>query len=413
MSIRKALIPLGGLGTRLYPLTVETSKAMVRFLNRHLIDYILMKLAQNNVREVYLGVSGFFNYRDLYDHLGSVFTIPLPSGKNLTIRVRYQPNIDSVGNAHSVKILMEYYDIREPVIVVQGDTIFDIKIEEMYKFHEENNAFMTIALKPMEDKSELKHFGVAKIGRDSKTIEGFIEKPQKPEEAPSNLVNTGIYILSEDFRRYLESPIIEEKVKKKEMDFGKNIIPDIIARGKRVVGYMVKGYWFDIGTPERYLEATFTLLRILGNDELGVTTTYSRVRMQGRTQLSKQLHADIIRKDKEGKIRLIGDILLGRHISLGDGVELDTAVIDNYTIIGKNTRIKHSVVMDRNIIGENVVIENSIIGRHVRIGDNVKIINSYIGNNVTIENGATLEKVKVWPHKTIELNAYIGNITIK
>ncbi len=413
MSIRKALIPLGGLGTRLYPLTVETSKAMVRFLNRHLIDYILMNLAQNNVKEVYLGVSGFFNYRDLYDHLGSVFTIPLPSGKNLTIRVRYQPNIDSVGNAHSVKILMEYYDIREPVIVVQGDTIFDIRIEDMYKFHEENNAFMTIALKPIEDKKELKHFGVAKLGKDNKTIEGFIEKPKKPEEAPSNLVNTGIYILSEDFRRYLESPIIEEKIKKKEMDFGKNIIPDIISRGKHVVGYMVKGYWFDIGTPERYLEATFTLLRILEADELGVTTIYNKVKMQGKTQLSKQLHADIIRRDKEGKIKLLGDILLGRHINIGENVELDTVVVDNYTIIGRNTKIKNTVVMDRNIIGENVVIENSIIGRHVRIGNNVRIINSYIGNNVTIGDGTVLEKVKVWPHKTMEANAYLGNITIR
>ncbi|MET1159725.1 MAG: NDP-sugar synthase [Thermoprotei archaeon] len=413
MGISKALIPLGGLGTRLYPLTVETSKAMVRFLNRHLIDYIIMKLAQNNIREIYLGVSGYFNYRDLYDHLGSVFTINFPSGKELKVRVRYQPNIDSIGNAHSVKILMEYYDIKEPVIVVQGDTVFDLGIDLMYKFHRENEGFMTIALKPLEDPRELRHFGVAKLGEDGKIIEGFVEKPETPDKAPSNLVNTGIYLLSEEFREYLESPVIEEKIKKKEMDFGKNIIPDVISCGKRVLGYMAEGYWFDIGTPERYLEATFTLLRVLSNDELGVTTEYKNVRMQGKTRLSKKLHADIIKREREGKLKLIGDILLGRHISIGDNVELNTVVIDNYTIIGSGTRIVNSVVMDRNVIGENVVIENSIIGRHVKIGRNAMIINSYVGNNVVIGEGAVLERVKVWPHKTIEAHAYLGNVAIK
>lgn len=113
--VRIAVIPVGGEAVRLRPLTVETSKAMVRFLNRPLVELSILHLAQQGVEEFYFGVRGYHNYRDVYDYFreGSWFAVKY--GRK--IRIRYMPRVETRGNAEAVLSTLEYYDIKEPVLV--------------------------------------------------------------------------------------------------------------------------------------------------------------------------------------------------------------------------------------------------------------------------------------------------------
>ncbi|MGC9209807.1 MAG: sugar phosphate nucleotidyltransferase [Acidilobus sp.] len=406
-EVKKAAIPIGGQGTRLYPLTVDTSKPMVRFLNRFVIDFILDELAHQGVNEVFLGVSGFYNYRDVYDHLGERFYFRSLDGRRASLKLRYQPNVNSIGNAHSISILADYYDISDPLLVVQGDTIIRLDLGRLMKFHEDNESYMTIVLKPVHDKESLRQLGLAKMRGDG-SIEYFVEKPADPERAPSNLANTGVYLLSEDMVKMLRSDEFKAMVREGRGDFGRDLIPYVISKGHKVMGFVTSSYWFDIGTLESFVEASFYLLTSLPPERLGVATVYhDNVYMQGFSPRSKKDHIDLIERTALKKIEIVGPTLIGRHVSIDDGASIVNSIIDNYVIISSGASIRRSIIMDRSIVGKGAAIENSIIGRHVHIGDNVTIVNSVIGNDVIIGDNAVIEGSLVWPHKTIEANSQI------
>ncbi len=409
--LRKAIFPLGGLGTRLYPLTVETSKAVIRFLNRPLIEFTIVKLANQGVTEFYMGVSGYFNYKEVYDYFGEGLKIRLKYGFP-DVRIRYQPNEDSIGNADSVRIIMEYYDIKEDVLVAQGDLLFDIDLAKFYSSHKEKSAFMSIAVKFLDDAKEIRHFGVADLDKDWR-IRKFVEKPKSIEEAPSRYVNTGVYILSKEFRNFISSPKVMEYRERGLMDFGQHIIPLAIESGLPVYAFELKGYWFDIGTPERYLEAVFYMLRNLPPEELEAKMLTKNVKVQGKSKESMELHKQILQNILSGNIKVDGDNLIGRHVKIGKNVSLANSVVDNYTIINDGVSIHYSVVMDRCRIDSGTVISHSIVGRHTKIGKNVRIENSVIGDDVIVGDGSTLRNVKIWPHKEIPSNVHIENIVIR
>ena len=386
---------------------MDTSKAMVRFLNKPLIDFIVFKLAKQGVREFYLGVSGYVNYTGLFDHLGSGERITYRLGlKDEEVRIRYQPNIESRGNAESVKIVMDYYDIREHVLVVQGDVVFDVDLSDLWIYHNVKDSYMTIVLKEIEDVERLRHYGVAELCSDYR-IERFVEKPS-PSEAPSRLVNTGIYLLSPQFRDFFDYGVGRKLLERGELDFGRHVIPKLIECGYGVYGYVYRGYWFDIGTPESYKEAVFYLLKVLSPEELEVDHIHYGIRFMGKTQLSRMLRKSIIDRLEAGDIVLEGDILLGRHVFLGSKVRITNSVIDHYTIVSDGAVIEDSVVMDRCFIGSRSRVVNSVVGRHVRIGSNVVIENSVVGNNVVVGDNVSIINSKVWPNKVVK-----GSSTIK
>jgi NDP-sugar pyrophosphorylase family protein len=407
--LKKAVIPLGGLGTRLYPLTVDTSKAMIRFLNRPLIEHILVSLASQGIKEFYIGVSGYYNYTQIHDYLGGGERIASLLGLQAdSIRVRYQPNFTTSGNAESVKILMDYYDIKEPVLVVQGDIIFNIDLYDLWETHKSSEAIMTIVLKELDPSEDIRRFGVAVIDQN-RMIRGFIEKPKTLEQMSSRLINTGVYIVGPWIREFFESERGRGMRAGGQTDFGSHVIPEILSRGERVRGYITTGYWFDIGTPESYMKASFHLLRTLAKEDLRVTRIYGGIKMMGRSPLSRSLHERIIAMVDKKLIKAEGNILLGRHIDLEEGVELWDAIIDNYTVVMRGSRVIRSIIMDRCLIGEKASIEGSILGRHVYVGRGARIVNSVIGNNVVIGEGSVIVGSKIWPGRTVELGSVIEN----
>ncbi len=400
----KVIIPIGGEATRLRPLTIETSKATVRLLNRPLIEYTILELAKQGIKEFIFGVRGYVNYRSLFDTFKEGIGFSARYKIKPRVHLKYQPRVDSIGNADSVRINIEYYDINEPVIVVQGDNIFKLDIKKVLEFHEDKGALMTIVLKKYE--GDLSEFGVADI-QDDYRIKRFVEKPKKREDAPSDLINTGIYILSPEIRKIFKSQEIMEMYKMGRMDFGKDIIPYLINKGYPVYGYSMNDIWFDIGTPERYLDAMVTLLNSLPDNEIGGRRIdpNRRIFVQGTSPDSRKRRRIIQRKFKEGSIKIEGSVLIGRHCQIGDLTYIEESNIDNFTIVGEGVKIIRSAIMDRNFIGDYAYIENSVIARHVELRSTkdrpVKVINSVIADDVIIGEGSEIINSKVYPHKVI------------
>lgn len=401
----RVIIPVGGRATRLLPLTAETSKACVRLLNRPLIEFSLLSLARQGIRNFIFGVKGYTNYRDLHDYFESGYGFSARYDLDPRVHVKYQPNVDDLGSADSARISMEYYDVKDPVFAVQGDNIFDVDVKELVKFHEKKDAVMTIALRAVDN---VEGFGIADIDRHSR-IARFVEKPL-PKEAPSNLANTGLYMVSPEIRKILSEKGVKQIVKtRNRLDFGFDFIPYLIETGRHVYGFTLKGSWYDVGTPKHYLEAMRDMLHGRFSsltDFGGRIAENTQVWVQGESSESMKSRKRIIRKIKQGKIAVEGAVLIGRHCKIADGVTLVDSCIDNYTQIGKGVEIENSVVMDRGIIGEGAHAKDSLVGRHVTVLSSERRptkINSFsvIADDVTIAEGCSLRATKIYPHQYV------------
>jgi NDP-sugar pyrophosphorylase family protein len=401
----RVIIPVGGKATRLLPLTAETSKACIRLLNRPMIEFSLLSLANQGIKNFIFGVKGYTNYRDLYDFFESGYGFSARYNINPRVHIKYQPNFDDVGSADSARINMDYYNVKDPVFAVQGDNIFDVNLKELVEFHQKKEAMMTIALREVEN---VEGFGIADINKEMR-IARFVEKPA-PKDAPSNLANTGLYMVSPEIRKIFREKGVKQLIKETHrLDFGFDFIPYLIETGRSVYGYTLKGSWYDVGTPKRYLEAMQDMLNGRFSsltDFGGRTSEESRIWIQGESSESLKRRHEIVRKIKQGRIEVEGSVLIGRHCKISDGVRIANSCIDNYTAIGKDVVIENSAVMDRVIVKEKAEIKESIVGRHVTILSSprkqTKIDSiSVIADNVIIAEGCKLTRTKIYPHQYV------------
>ena len=398
----RVIIPVGGKATRLLPLTAETSKACLRLLNRPLVEFSLLALARQGIRHFIFGVKGYTNYRDLFDYFGSGYGFSVRYNIKPRIHIKYQPNVEDLGSADSIRINMEYYNLNNPVFAVQGDNIFEISVKDLSQFHREKAAAMTIVLREVQNVEGL---GIADIDKNNR-IRCFVEKPL-PKDAPSNLANTGLYVISPETKKVFAEKGVKKIIEKKNrLDFGYDFIPYLTQTGYPVYGYTLKGNWFDVGTPENYLEAMkkllqggFSMLTEFG----GRINEKQRIWVQGESNDSGERRREIIKKVEQGQIKLEGAVLIGRHCQIEDGVRIANSCIDNFTRIGKGATIENSAVLDRVIIGEKAEVLNSIIGRHATILSSSRKQTrisavSVVADDVTIEEGCTLTATKIYPH---------------
>jgi len=249
--------------------------------------------------------------------------------------------------------------------------------------------------------------GIADIDKNNR-IRRFVEKPA-PKDAPSNLANTGLYVLSPEVRKVFKEKGVKQITNdKNRLDFGYDFIPYLTDSGYPVYGYTLKGNWFDVGTPKNYLEAMKKLL--LGGfsmlTDFGGKISRKQVWVQGESNDSEQRRQTIIRRIKQGRIEIEGAVLIGRHCQIEDGVRIVNSCIDNFTRIGKGATIENSAVLDRVIIGEKAEVRDSIIGRHATIlssGRKQTRIDavSVVADDVIIEEGCSLTETRIYPHQRV------------
>ncbi len=405
MSIEKlrCFIPVGGQAKRLRPLTHDVSKPCVRFLNRALIEFSMATLAEQGVRNFIFGEYGYTNYTNLFDQYGEGVGFSAKYRIEPRVHIKHQPNLDDLGSADSYRLNMEYYDVHDPVLVVQGDNLFDIDLDDFIKKHEERGALMTIALTRVE---KVEAYGIAELDKDLR-IRRFIEKPPA-EKAPSNLANAGIYLLSPEVKKIVESEEVKKITEERgRFDFGFDLIPYLVDKGFPIYGYELK-VWYDVGSPERYLRAMHDVL----HGKLDIRVSEERILpdrnvwVQGYSEESIKRREEIVRKHKENKLSIEGAALIGRHTRMGDHSKISDSNVDNFCILGSHVIVERSAIMDAAKIGDYVHVSDSILGRKVIVEsthENPTCIEStsVIGNAVHIGEGCRLIRTRVNPGLTI------------
>ncbi|MBW2989315.1 NTP transferase domain-containing protein [Candidatus Woesearchaeota archaeon] len=222
----KALILAGGKGTRLRPLTYKKPKALVDVQGKTLTEWLFELLKKYGVRDVVLSV-GY-----LADDVRDYFTDGSRFGMNIEY-VEESPN-KPLGTAGPLRLAKDM--LNDSFIVSNGDELKCINIPRMFRLHKRKKALVTIALTSVDDPTR---YGVAKL--DGSRITEFVEKPKR-SEAPSNLINSGFYII--------EPEVIDMIPKDRFCMLEKEIFPKLADEG-RVRGFPFSGQWFDTGNLER------------------------------------------------------------------------------------------------------------------------------------------------------------------
>ena len=220
----KAVLLVGGKGTRLKPLTDKTPKALLEVHKKAVTEHIFDLLKKHGIRDIVLCVG----------HLKSKIKDYFGDGSNFGVNITYVEEDEPLGTAGPLKLAKKY--LKGSFIVSNGDELKNINIPRMFRLHKRKDALATLALTTVEDPS---HYGVARL--DGSRIIEFVEKPKK-EDAPSNLINAGFYIME---------PEVIDMIPDGFSMLEKDVFPKLAKLG-RLRGFPFAGQWFDIGTIERY-----------------------------------------------------------------------------------------------------------------------------------------------------------------
>ncbi|HWQ47347.1 MAG TPA: NDP-sugar synthase [Methanosarcina sp.] len=375
----KACIMCGGAGTRLRPLTFKHPKPSIPILNKPSVLHLIEHLSREGFNEIVMTLG----------YMGERIEEQLGDGHMFGVHIDYVYEKEKLGTAGGVKNAEEYLK-DEPFIVLGGDHVLNLDLREMYRFHEANDAPITIGLLSIDDPRE---FGIADMDINNR-IHRFLEKP-KAGQIFSNLASTGIYICS---------PSIFEWVPEgKKYDFAKDLFPFMLAADKKINGVLVRGKWTDVGSSAAYRQAQRWMLDALPGTTIEGNFTTRNARIKGPLSIGNNVcigsNSSLVGPIVIGENTTIGDnVLIGPYSVIGsnctieDNAKILSSYLFNNVSIGKESNISGGVVADETLIGEHCFLENGTVIGH-------KVL---IGNNSTIHSG-----VKIWPEAVIDKDSSI------
>jgi len=351
----QALILAGGQGTRLRPLTTGVPKPVVPLVDRPFIVFMLDWLRRHGVDDVVMSLG------TLADGVRAVLGDEQPG-----LRLRYVEEPRPLGTGGALKFAEAMLDDR--FLMLNGDVLTDIDLTAQLAAHAASGARATLALYPVEDPSA---YGLVRLNPDN-SVREFVEKPA-PDQIDTNNISAGAYVLEKDVLALLthgEPASIE-----------RDVFPELVGRG--LYGHVSHGYWKDIGTPERYLEATFDILEgsvvTRVGERLGKTFTW--------------VDESVV---NEGRIVPAALVESGCRIAPGARIG-GRAVLEHDVTVGEQTTIEGAVVMQGASVGANCTLRNCVVAAGARIGDHCQIDGqAVIGEGVVlgahnqVTNGARL-----------------------
>jgi len=381
-----AMILAGGQGSRLGALTKNVAKPAVPFGGKYrIIDFPLSNCVHSGIDTV--GVLTQYQPLELNTYIGNGSPWDLDRNHG---GVYVLPPYQSAqagewykGTANAIYQNLSFLDRFAPsnVLILSGDHIYKMPYGEMLEVHKESEAAITIAVMPVPWE-EASRFGIMNVDENGLIVE-FEEKPANPK---SNLASMGIYIFNYDIlKKYL---VDDERNSESSNDFGKNIIPEMLKNGEKMVSYRFEGYWKDVGTVQSLWEANMDIID--NPPKFDITdekwSIYSR---------NTALAAQYIGKNAEIK----GSTVTQGCIICGN---VEHSVIFSNVKVGEGSQVIDSVVMPGVQIGENVTVRNAVIGSGAIIEDNAVIgvnedpSSKYLssmctGGLVLIEGGATVK----------------------
>jgi len=342
----KAVILLGGFGTRLRPLTCDIPKPLIPLLNRPALNYQVDMIRRSGIKEI-IFCTGY---------MSSMFKKYFPEGRKYGVRIRHSLEKIPLGTGGAIKNAQKYID--EPVVVFNGDVLTDLDLKDMIRFHRKNRSFVSISLVRVNNPTI---YGLVETSRNGR-IERFLEKPSW-DEVTCNTINAGTYIFEPGVLDYIP-PAVNYSVER-------GLFPMLLEKNKNVYGYVSDGYWLDIGTIEKYLKANHDLLR----GEFRQSEYYSKT---GGRKLFRARSARIDRT-----VSLDGRAVVDSGTRIGEFVGLSGMVsIGRNCVIHKRAQIMNSVILNNTVIGESAHIEGAVVGQRCRIDANVVLkAGSAVGSN--------------------------------
>ena len=328
----QALVLAGGEGTRLRPLTLTLPKPVMPLAGQPFLTFMLDWLRRHGVDDVLLSCG--YRSHDVERVLGD---------EHRGMRLRYVVEDEPLGTAGPLRLAADEGVLEERVLVLNGDTLTDLDLSDEIAQHAATGATATLALVAVEDTAS---YGVVPTS-DTGEVEAFLEK--QPGPAPTNRINAGAYVL--------DSSVVEMVPAGRAVSIEREVFPELV--GKGLYGYMADAYWMDIGTPGRYLDATYDLLA-------------------GRVE------SELPRRDETASLVYDGCITSGARIG-------PLSVIGRHCVVGDNSLVERSALHDNVRVGHECEIVEAVLAEGVRVEDGARIgPDAIVGAGATVAAGAVV-----------------------
>lgn len=329
----KAVVLVGGFGTRLQPLTLTAPKQMLPVVDRPMLEHVVGALARHGVDEVVLSLG----YKE------DVFRDAYPCGECAGVALRYAVEPEPLDTAGAVRFAADAVGIEETFIVVNGDVFTDLDVGEVWRRHFELGAEATIALTRVDDPSR---YGVVPTDADGRVL-GFVEKPPRGE-APTNWINAGTYVL--------EPAVLERIEPGRRVSIERETFPSIVVDGG-LWAVQSEAYWVDAGTPDTYLQVQLDLI--------------DGVRGRAVDGISKEALID-------------------------SAARVDRSVVMADAAIASGAVVSGSVVCRGALIGEDAVVTDSVVGPRAVIGEGARVTDmTMVGDDEHVEARSSLVGARV------------------
>ncbi|HVC14242.1 MAG TPA: NDP-sugar synthase [Acidimicrobiales bacterium] len=359
----KAVVLVGGEGTRLRPLTLSIPKQMLPIVEQAMLERVLGQLARYGVDEAVLSLG----------YLPDAFMKAYPDGMAAGVRLSYAVEPEPLDTAGAIRFAALQLGVEETFVVVNGDVLTDMDLGALLAFHRAQGAEGTISLHPVDDPSA---FGVVPTD-ESGRVRAFVEKP-RPGEAPTNLINAGTYVL--------EPSTLDRIPGGRRVSIERETFPAMVTDG-RLFALADAAYWLDTGTPASYLGAHWDLLegRRPGPPAPGARTAGTGVWVLGVPDV-----------EAGGEVR--GPALLGDGALVRAGAVVDRAVVGHDCIVGPGARIERSVLLPGAVVDVGATVTGSIVGPGAQVGARSEVRPvSVLGVGAVVDAGAVLTGERVPP----------------
>lgn len=353
----KALILVGGYGTRLRPLTFSKPKPLVPFANKAIVLHQIEKFAEVGVTEVILAVN--YQPQVMVDFLKE-------KEKELGIKITISKEDEPLGTAGPValaKSILQKDDA--PFFMFNSDVICEFPLKDMLAYHKEHGKEGTIFVTPVQDPSK---YGV--VVTDNKDGSGQIQRfVEKPQVYVGNTINAGMYLFN---------PSICDRIQPRPTSIEREIFPKMASEGQ-LFAKVLPGYWMDIGQPKDYLTGSVLHLNYL--------------RESKSNQLAEGAH-------------IKGNVIVHPSAKIGEGCTIGPdVVIGANVVIGNYVRISRSTLMSGVQVKNAVYVHNSLIGWDTVLNDHARVEGGVYGEDVKQNAGVATSNVTCCPHKGIKANA--------
>ena len=342
----QAVVLVGGEGTRLRPLTLETPKPMVPIMNVPFLERTLQRLKAAGIEDVILPAG----------YLPVAISSYFGDGSHFGLNIDYVIEATPLGTAGAIKNVANF--ITGPFFVLNGDVLTSLDLRKMLAIHEQKKGMGVLHLIRAEDPSA---FGCVVHDADGR-VTSFVEKPKR-EEAPTNEVNAGTYLLD---------PAILDLIPSGRMvSIERETFPLVVAGARPLYAYTTDDYWIDLGNPEAYLRAHRDVFD--GSMKLETAGLGANRVLQANCTQPVYIGA---------RVRIAPDASVGPYVVLGDGCE-----------IGAGADIRNSVLWDEVSVGDGASVVGSIVASRTRIGAHAVVKpGTVIGHGSVITSGTKLEE---------------------